>query len=480
MMLSNSIKEESCVFCGERHKEDNCASKLTFEERLQKLKDSRRCFRCFRVNHRASRCRVQLKCSNCKSKSHRSIMCRKLPEVDTKTDAEASTKCVVETPVELTMSNQVCTRDVALMTVSVDMIGPQNKRKRVRALIDTGTQFSHVSKKAVKEMNYKCNGNATFSHALFGGTSKLITHQRYKIHLKNPDSNVLFNFNAYDQDMIFGQVAREHSEEVYGELRRRGIVVEGAIGNSEVDVLIGADVAGKLLTGSIVQLDCGVTAIETHLGWTLIGKDKGAAHNSIACSMLSVCTEVPHLAMEERLWDMDVLGIKNDLQKRSKEEMDILAMGHFRRTVSRNADGRYCVKLPWIGGHPELPTNEFVAKKRLEDATHTLERNQMYEEYDSVFNEWRSLSIIEKVPDEELRSCCHYLPHHPVIREESSTTKVRPVFDASCRGQVQNTAYYQEYDMYRREAISLNDCLVKGPNLLDLIPDLLLSFRENP
>ncbi|UYV64637.1 hypothetical protein LAZ67_3001419 [Cordylochernes scorpioides] len=47
---------------------------------------------------------------------------------------------------------------------------------------------------------------------------------------------------------------------------------------------------------------------------------------------------------------------------------------------------------------------------------------------------------------------------------ESNTTPVRPVFDASCK---------------TKGGWSLNDCLAKGPNLLELIPDIMLRFRLN-
>ncbi|GFV05334.1 uncharacterized protein TNCV_225451 [Trichonephila clavipes] len=45
--------------------------------------------------------------------------------------------------------------------------------------------------------------------------------------------------------------------------------------------------------------------------------------------------------------------------------------------------------------------------------------------------DWEKLNIIERVPDLELNKECHYLAHRPVIKLDSQTTKIRPVFDAS-------------------------------------------------
>ncbi|GFU99526.1 DUF1758 domain-containing protein [Trichonephila clavipes] len=75
---------------------------------------------------------------------------------------------------------------------------------------------------------------------------------------------------------------------------------------------------------------------------------------------------------------------------------------------------------------------------------------------------WEDLNIIERVPKVELNNECHYLPHRPVIKLDSATTKIQPVFDASTR---------------EKGNPSLNDCLYKGVNLIDLIPDILDRFR---
>lgn len=90
-----------------------------------------------------------------------------------------------------------------------------------------------------------------------------------------------------------------------------------------------------------------------------------------------------------------------------------------------------------------------------------------FDDYSRVFDEWEELGIIEKVTDERAikrENSIHYLPHHAVIKESSATTKIRPVFDASARDKNGN---------------SLNNCLEKGPNLLELIPSLLIKFRIN-
>ncbi|GFS68065.1 uncharacterized protein TNCV_1362841 [Trichonephila clavipes] len=43
----------------------------------------------------------------------------------------------------------------------------------------------------------------------------------------------------------------------------------------EIDHLLGVDLIGKLFTGKCVQLNFGLAAIHTILGWTVIGKETG-------------------------------------------------------------------------------------------------------------------------------------------------------------------------------------------------------------
>lgn len=58
----------------------------------------------------------------------------------------------------------------------------------------------------------------------------------------------------------------------------------------------------------------------------------------------------------------------------------------------------------------------------------------------------------------------NYLPHHPVIKESSSTTKIRPVFDASCKTDNGN---------------SLNSELLVGPTIQSDLFSILIHWRKN-
>ena len=56
----------------------------------------------------------------------------------------------------------------------------------------------------------------------------------------------------------------------------------------------------------------------------------------------------------------------------------------------------------------------------------------------------------------------HYLPHHAVVRNDKTTTKLHIVYNVSAR---------------KKNGTSLNDCIYKGPKFNQLIFDILLSFH---
>ncbi|XP_043468326.1 uncharacterized protein LOC122502371 [Leptopilina heterotoma] len=121
------------------------------------------------------------------------------------------------------------------------------------------------------------------------------------------------------------------------------------------------------------------------------------------------------------LWRLDVIGISDPIEK-----------------VNKNIKDEQTLKF-------------------LIDSTILTEKD-----YDAVFREWVSEGIIEEVEDNKMQNGLHYLPHCPVVKLQS-TTVIRPVYDASTK---------------REGFPSLNQCLERGPNLIELVPNAINQFRE--
>ncbi|GFQ84961.1 uncharacterized protein TNCT_99141 [Trichonephila clavata] len=180
--------------------------------------------------------------------------------------------------------------------------------------------------------------------------------------------------------------------------------------------------------------------MNTYFGWTIMGRTaEGCSASEVLLSLHVRDLKICHL------WSLDSLGIKEPSISQSKSEIEEAVKVHFVRSLIRDEEGRYQVSLPWLEVHPELSDNRNIAERRLKSCVRSLQKRNCLQEYENIFKEWVSEKIIESVEPEELaREKGHFLPHRPVFKE-NSTTRIRPVFDASAK---------------ERNSGSLNDCKV--------------------
>ena len=209
-----------------------------------------------------------------------------------------------------------------------------------------------------------------------------------------------------------------------------------------------------------VQSAGGLVAQLSVFGWVLSGLVEGSLGCAVGCQLLTLGDL--HETSVRNLWSLDGIGIGED------ESTDSAVLSNFDASV-RMVDGRYEVKLPWNeDAASNLMDNRDSAEARLAGLSRKLAKDPGLEErYNGALKDMEQAGVITEVPPEELDSPhpTFYLPHRPVVKESSSTTKVRPVFDASASGP---------------NGLALNDCLEVGPCLLPNLVEVLLRFRRWP
>ncbi|GFQ75438.1 uncharacterized protein TNCT_395721 [Trichonephila clavata] len=141
-------------------------------------------------------------------------------------------------------------------------------------------------------------------------------------------------------------------------------------------------------------------------------------------------------------------------------------MQHFKSSVRFNS-GRYEVGFPWKRDKQELNDNFSVAENRAKSLAKRFIRDPtLFKQYFEILKEYESQGIIERVFQTEKPTdrAVFYLPHQAVFRQESLTTKIRIVFDASSHEDGQ---------------LALNECIWPGANLNPNIFHLLIYFHLN-
>jgi hypothetical protein len=455
----HSSEVKKCIFCDKGHESKDCgkASHMSFEEKKTKMDQSRCCFACLRTGHGAKKCKTFVKCVIC-SRRHYVVVCPELSSVRSGSSRPSQSKGESSNKEKVKDLTSTCQGTVLLQTLRIKLHGPRGN-KTVRALIDSGAQRSYILNSTANELGLPSTGHHQLAHAVFGGhVTERRSHNQHEVRIESVRGGPSILLPLLGQDKICSTLPNIPKGPWLQQLRREGIFLSDLQqGDKEIEVLFGADSCAHLLTGNIKRIIDSIIAVDTRLGWTVMGRL--ADEESAANTVISSCLDVAEI---ERLWSLDTLGIEEPAERLSKTEEDEGALQQVLQTVVRADDGRYLVELPWIDKMKRIPDNKIVAERRLHSATNKLRAADKFETYNQIFLDWCKEGIIEVV--KRNTSNCHFLPHRPVFKPDSKTTPVRPVFDASCK--------------HGRNP-SLNESLHKGPNLIELIPSILMRFRRH-
>ncbi|XP_072948365.1 uncharacterized protein [Epargyreus clarus] len=233
----------------------------------------------------------------------------------------------------------------------------------------------------------------------------------------------------------------------------------------KIDLLLSTRVVGEILQEGLVKGPPGTPiAQKTKLGWILSGEVSKTMTVPVCCSVVAR-TNVDELL--RKFWELESDESSTRHQVILTEEEQRCEDFYSSSTI-RDATGRYIVKLPFKSEEPQSQygRSEEIARKRFHILKKKFMKNpELGMQYKSVIQEYLQLGHAEIVPQSEIEKIAAYLPHHAVVREDKSTTKVRVVFDASCSG---------------CNGVSLNDDLMVGPTLQPDLRHTIMRWRCHP
>ena len=195
---------------------------------------------------------------------------------------------------------------------------------------------------------------------------------------------------------------------------------------------------------------------ETKLGW-IVG---GELH--ITCQPTSLNCLLLTEDLDEKLeqfWKIEEVHT----QKKKQIQQDFCEI-HFSKTHTRDREGRFIVELP-KDDKVKLGDSFEQALRRFKSLERRLEKNaELKKEYTELLQDYENQGHMSQIQDEEDETThqVYYIPHQPVIRESSVSTKLRVVFDVSAKTSL---------------GTSLNDMLLPGPNLQNDLVQILFRFR---
>lgn len=228
----------------------------------------------------------------------------------------------------------------------------------------------------------------------------------------------------------------------------------------KIHMLLGADIASDIEVDGFKKFKR-ASARDSKLGWIVRGVVESELFLPRPKVSLFTTSSTDQLNFElDKFWRLE--EVKSIVHLHPDDELSELL---FQSTVVRHEDGRFCVSLPFRNGvDPVLGSSKEIALRRFFNLEKKLERNlELKIEYHKTVNEYLSSGhMILKNADVDYHGKEYTIPHHAVFKTSSTTTKVRVVFDASCK---------------TTDGISLNEHLLTGPKLQVDIRDILFKWR---
>lgn len=461
----------ACPLCKARHFLNACTKFVTQNptQRRETVKKFKRCFNCLSASHTVQDCKSKYSCRSC-SKKHHSML-----HVDSDSESNTATSQVKETPTQTTSTSievnsllaPAASRSrsqVLLATARVKLEAASGRSVVVRALLDQGSEATFISENLAQTLRAK-RIRMPISVSAVGGTQ--VGTVQHAAHIKISPVNSAtpsFSTTALILPSLTSYAPKRVSDSsVLSHLSHLDWADPDPTGSDPVQVLIGADLYSDLiLEGVRIGRSDHPFAQRSIFGWIISGPlpteaDRSSLHVAVHHSTSN------HSLSEaiQKFWEYENLPSCKTISPQDEQ-----CETHFRNSHSRDASGRYIVRLPFKSPPPiDIGQSRQSAERMLQSLLCRFSsQSELKLEYQKFMSEYESLGHMRPVSEpvnSEVQAV--YLPHHPVFRADSATTRLRVVFNASCA---------------TSNGTTLNDHLLAGPKLQTELPSILLQWRQ--
>ena len=460
----------SCTLCAKEHKLWQCDTfrDMAVDDRAQFIASNNCCFSCLQKGHRAAQCRFRKTCpeSGCKMNHHRLLHgSRKvsLPRTEVRDSRD-------EVPLRRAVTSTACRRKevgktTLLQVVPVKILGADGKSVTTCALLDPGAQTTLCTKGLADQLGIEGVQERLQLQTVQGpAAAQLLWKVPLKLLPIDGQSSIDVD-EAYTVDDL-----NIHVPFVDKKQKKRWPHISDLpiydCSDMEVGLLLGANVLEAVIQEEVRRGRPGEpVAIKTAFGWTLTGTIADLVPEETRQVMfLNKEVETDEIRAEMKTWwETECFATKyNDEVSLSAE--DRRAVSSLEANTKKTEDGRYETGLLWKNDDVSLPDNRSAALQRLKNTERSLRKNeQKAKEYGDVLMGYVAkghAKILTPAEVAEKNKRQWILPHHGVVNP--SKDKMRIVFDAAAA--------------YR--GVSLNDCLMSGPDLLQNLAGVLIRFRE--
>lgn len=457
---------KTCPTCQGNHLIFHCSTfkGYTTQEKWNEVKRLRVCFNCLRSDHTSDKCRSS-SCKKC-NKKHNTLL--HIDEFYPKGNSEnMSSQNQAQRPVEqlpsVLSSVQRNTPHVMLSTALITIFDKFGNAHVCRAILDSGSQSNLLTKSLYEKLQLKkCDENVSLTGV---NLSKSQVNGSINATIKS-------RVNEYKVKLPFLVIDEITQHLPNAKINLQNFKIPENINLADptfnlpgrIDALLGAGVFWQLLCVGQHVVSRNLPLLhKTKLGWIVSGNIAPTSQNeNTQTTLCSVTMNTELQDQVERFWKIEEYSPSrkfSDEEKRCEED--------FRANYRRDENGRFTVALSFRDSTDQLGESRDIALRRLQAINRKLEKQpQLKTHYQEFMNEYLTLGHMSEIrsSDKANESPRYYIPHHAVMKESSLTTKLRVVFDASCK---------------TSSGKSLNDILRVGPTIQQELFAIVTRFRQH-
>jgi hypothetical protein len=461
----HTTEAPKCKICPNSHPLFKCNDfrAKTVPERVELVKKLSLCFNCLQPGHPLSKCSSSSRCRTCDRKHHTLIHLprQERNEEPTGNGSSAHQSSSTPTTANLHVQNKSSFQQSLLATAQVRVMDSSGQNHICRAFLDGGSTSSFISHACVKRLNLKqekTNVQVVGLSSAHLCAAKGLTSFTMRPHFNAASSFVV---NAFVLPKVTSKLPQSPCDpREWSHLQGLRLADPDFHTPADVDILLGSDIFWDLiLDGKQTGPPNSPIGINSYLGWLVAGRTD-LQSNSVSINHADISLDLSL----QKFWEIEHLPPTRLLTPEEEACED-----HFKSTHTRDSTGRFIVKLPWKEHSPSLGDSRGTALRRFKQLeSRLLKVPKSLEQYRHFMDEYLGLGHMEVVPSDELihpKSATYFIPHHFVLKEESTTTKFRVVFDASAS---------------TTNGKSLNGSMMVGPVIQDNLVDIVMRFRCHP
>ena len=452
-----------CQLCSSLHYVFQCSQfmDMTVAQRKAHVQSSSLCSNCLRPGHGVQDCQCSYRCRICKGQ-HNTLL---------HTDSTPSSGAVLTvTKASKRPLSTEQRKEKLFMTSQVVLTGPTGKQMVVRALLDSGAEVSIIPNKIMNQLQLvkqdewmTLQGIESSENSTARPTAMVTVSGVNNSEWSQPVKVTVL-------PKVSTQLPKEHLQSIKDmpHLKDLELADPYFYEPRRVDIILDVDFTDSVtLPEKIVGPQGTPSAWRTELGWVVVGRYfTSDVYKPPTASLHFTAEEAEDCQSDkllERFWKLEELirGPSLMSHRETEVQQQFLNTHYFS-----SAAGRYVVTLPKRRTTLQLRESRQTALSRFVRNEQTLIRKGTWDSFQGVVKEYLTLGHAQPVTQEEMLTPVqkhYYLPMHAVFKASSSSTKIRVVFDASCKTTTD---------------VSLNDMLEAGPTLHPNLDKILIRFRQ--